>query len=559
MNMKLVRTTGAIVALTMAALTACDKPGDPNSNDKNTQSDASPITVMFFNEDGNGASWDNMESPIGKTIQQKTGVTLKLDYPVGDPRQKISLIVASNEYPDLIYPKGDGSMLVDAGAMLDLTPLIDKYAPNLKKLYGEDNLKRMRWSSSDKSIYFLGSTAVDDKLLDVSGTFHLQHEVLKELGYPKIRTIYDFENAIKAYKDKYPTIDGKPTIGLSLIAEDWRLQISVTNPALATTGGPDDGEWYVDPKTSKAIYHHTRPEEKEYYRWLNHMNAIGLLDPESFVQKYDQYKAKVGTGRVLGLIDQKWDYDEGQKVVRQAGKPERTYANFPVTVNEQYKDHSTHSAGYLAGWGVGITKSAKDPVRIIKFLDYLASEEGMILRSWGIEGVNYTVEQGKRVMTKEDLDKRTNDPLYGKKSGIGNYVYPFPIAGNARLDSTGNSFSTSSKEQIKKDYTDVEKETLKHYNVEMWADLFPKESEFPVRPYGAAWQINLATGSEADVLSKRLSDIFKKRAPEMILAKPEQFDGVWDAFQKDLEKAGVHKLEDEFTKILQEKVKLWSE
>ncbi|MCR8630576.1 ABC transporter substrate-binding protein [Paenibacillus radicis (ex Xue et al. 2023)] len=558
MKTKAVNTIIPILALTMVILSACDNKGLATS-DKESQSDTAPIAVSFFNEDGNAAIWDNMESPIGKMIQQKTGVTLKPESPVGDPRQKISLIVASNEYPDLIYPKADGSMLVDAGAMLDLTPLIDKYAPNLKKLYGESNMKRMRWSSSDKSIYFLGSSAVDDRQLDVSGTFHLQYAVLKELGYPKIKTVYDFENAIKAYKDKYPTIDGKPTIGLSLIADDWRLQIGVTNPALAATGGPDDGEWYVDPKTFKATYHHTRPEEKEYYRWLNHMNAIGLLDPESFIQKYDQYKSKVGTGRVLGLIDQKWDYDEAQKVLRQSGKPERTYSNFPVTLNEQYKDHSTHSAGYLTGWGVGITKSAKDPVRIIKFLDYLASEEGMVLRSWGIEGINYTVENGKRVMTKEDKDKRANDPLYAKKSGIGNYGYPFPIAGNGVMDSTGNSYSTTSKEQIKLDYIDVEKETLKHYNADMWIDLFPKESEFPVRPYGAAWQTNLVTGSEADVLSKRLSDLFKKRVPEMILAKPEQFDAVWDAFQKDLEKAGVHKMEEEFTKLLQDKVKLWNE
>ena len=33
------------------------------------------------------------------------------------------------------------------------------------------------------------------------------------------------------------------------------------------------------------------------------MNAEGLLDPESFVQQEDQYKAKISSGRVLGMID----------------------------------------------------------------------------------------------------------------------------------------------------------------------------------------------------------------------------------------------------------------
>lgn len=72
---------------------------------------------------------------------------------------------------------------------------------------------------------------------------------------------------------------------------------------MLSTGAPDNGEWYIDPYTQKAQFHITRPKEKEYFRWLNHMNAIGLLDKESFVQKEDQYLAKISSGRVLGLSD----------------------------------------------------------------------------------------------------------------------------------------------------------------------------------------------------------------------------------------------------------------
>ena len=98
------------------------------------------------------------------------------------------------------------------------------------------------------------------------------------------------------------------------------MYISVTNPAFSTTGGSDDGEYFVNQDTNEVTYHFRRPEEKEYFRWLNHMNDIGLLDKESFVQKYDQYKAKVATGRVLGLIDQDWDYNDAQQALKTAGK-----------------------------------------------------------------------------------------------------------------------------------------------------------------------------------------------------------------------------------------------
>ena len=72
-----------------------------------------------------------------KRMTEKTGVTLDAEFAVGDPAQKVALIATSGEYPDLISAKGDISKMVDAGAMLDLTDLIDKYAPNIKKLYGD--------------------------------------------------------------------------------------------------------------------------------------------------------------------------------------------------------------------------------------------------------------------------------------------------------------------------------------------------------------------------------------------------------------------------------------
>ncbi|PAD27812.1 hypothetical protein CHH60_29515, partial [Paenibacillus sp. 7523-1] len=66
------------------------------------------------------------------------------------------------------------------------------------------------------------------------------------------------------------------------------------------TGAPDDGEYYINPETYEAMLHYKRPEEKEYFRWLNKMYNEGLLDKDTFVQKDDQYKSKIASGRVLG-------------------------------------------------------------------------------------------------------------------------------------------------------------------------------------------------------------------------------------------------------------------
>ncbi|NQX59976.1 ABC transporter substrate-binding protein [Paenibacillus qinlingensis] len=557
-NLLLLCTTVCLVAVSATGCQINDvsdsKTTVTPAVDRKSGDNLTPITFSMYGATSN-PNFENMESPIGKMITEKTGVKLKMEYAVGEEKQKISLMAASGDYPDLIFAHGNENILVDAGAYIDLTELIDKHAPNIKKLYG-DYFKRLRWSTTDKSIYTLGALGVNEQKWEPATGFQLQHEVVKELGYPKLKTLQDFEKAIQTYKDKYPKIDGQPTIGLSVLADDWRYKISVTNPALFATGGPDDGEFYVNPDSKKTVYHYTRPEEKEYFRWLNHMNDVGLLDPESFVQKYDQYVAKISAGRVLGLSDAKWEYRNAEQALRQAGKLGRMYGTYPLTLNESYKYADFQTGGYSGGTGIGISKNCKDPVRAIKFLDWLASEEAQILNNWGIEGVNYKIENGKRVIPQEEMTKRLNDPQYSKKTGIGVYLYPFPEYGNGVLDSTGQTITIRSKDQIKASYTDIEKEVLSKYNASMWMDLYPPTSDFPVKQWGDAWQISIPQ-SPAYVISRKTEDIVKKRVPEAVLAKPEKFDQIWEVFMKDLETVGVHEMEEEFNKLLKDRIELW--
>ena len=553
----LIMLAGLLVLSACTGSNSNQKNADEGSTNKAAADDKSPITVTMFSASQN-TQWDDMQSPVGQKIKELTGVTLKPDFPVGDPKQKISLMAASDEYPDLIFASNNANIIVDAGGLIDLAPLIDKYGPNIKKLYG-DYLKRLRWSKDDKSIYFLGTYGVNQQQWEPLDGFQLQHRVVKELGYPQLKTVQDYEKAIRTYIEKHPTTDGQPTLGLSLLADDWRIAQSVTNPALFSTGGSDDGEWYIDDKTQKPVIHYTRPEEKEYFKWLNHMYNSGLIDPESFIQKYDQYKAKIASGRVLAIIDSKWQYREPEQALRQEGKEDQMYGMYPIVLNESFKNRNFQSAGYSGGVGVGISKNAKDPVRLIKFLDWLCSDEAQILNNWGIEGVNYTVVDGKRTISKEEMEKRVNDPQFSKKTGIGVYGYPFPQYGDGVLDSSGQAYTVKTEQQIIDDYTATEKEVLAKYGATMWKDIYPKVSEFPVKPWGSAWQINIPQESDGAITMQKMTDLVRKRIPEMIMSKPDVFDGLWDSFQKELEQAGVHELEKQFEGLLKERIELFNE
>jgi len=520
------------------------------------QLNTGPYTIKAFFMDPNPC-WNNMQDDVGKFLTEKTGITIEAEFVVGDAVQKINLIAASGQYPDIISPKGEAGVLVKAGALIDLEPLIEKYAPNIKKVIG-NQMNRLRYSAEDPKIYILPTVdAVNHIYYDTDAFFKLQMAALKEQGYPLVKTLDDFERVIAEYVKAHPkTEDGKPTIGLSLLADDWRFVISVTNPAFWATGLHDDGEWYIDRKTFEAKPHHFRPEEREYFRWLNHMNDIGLLDKESFIQKYDQYLSKIASGRVVGLIDANWEIQDAINSLKAAGKFDKIYGRFGVVLKEGIKSAWNAPTGFRGGYGIGITTSCKDPVRVIKFLDYLASEEGQILINWGIEGKHYVVQNGKRVIPQDVMNLKINDNnTFRKTTGIGNYWLSLRY-GDGVKDPTGNYYTTNFPEQILETYTPLEKEALAKYGVNYWGDLLPKASEFEPIPWAAAWSIPTPPDSELNQFWNVEQDVCRKYIPKAIMAKPSEFDAIYDEFLRELEKATA-KFNKLMTALVQDRMRLW--
>lgn len=573
LQMKKTRTAAMLVLAGALAVTAgCSGSGNngngnaPAANsaanagtDAGGEAKADPITFSFFGADAS-PNWNNMQDEVGKAITEKTGVTIKAEYAVsGGGTDKIALMAASGQYPDMVFAKGDINKLVDAGAVLDLTDLIEEHAPNLKKVYGK-YMQRLKYSKEDQAIYVLPTNdSIDQTYFDAGGGFELQQRVLKELGYPQIKTLEDYENALKTYYAKHPTTDGQPTIPLTLDADNWRIMITVTNPAFLATGLPDDGEYYINPETYEASFHIKRPEEREYIRWLNKMFNEGLLDKEAFVQKSDQYKAKIASGRVLGLIDQEWGYADAENAIKTKEDGAYTYAHLPVTMSSEFKDASFAPTGFMAGYGIAITESCKDPVRAIKFLDWLASDEGQVLRNWGIKGKHYEVQDGKRVIPADIQKQKTEDNAnFTKSTGIGLYYAMGPHYGDGVKDPSGNYYTTNFPEQIIEGYTPAEKETLQAYGASTWIDLFPKPSEFKERPYGAAWNIPAPTDPDYNVIFKKAEDIIWKKVPEAILAKPEDFDKVFDDMLAQLDKVNLKKAEEIYTQAVKDRVEQWS-
>jgi len=557
--MKKRKILSAILSVTLVAslLVGCGGKDSKSSTASGSgEMDKSPITLTMFNVD----SSEDMpfDDDVAKKITELTGVTLKIIHPVtaGD-LQAIPLMIASGEYPDLIFAKGDTGKLVDAGAIIKLDDYIEKNGKNLKALYG-DQLKRLRFSAADPSIYTVGTGGVSTAPWNPDGTMQLQNAVLKELGYPKINTIYDYEKAIKDYIAKHPEINGKKTIGMSLMASDWRWLTTVGNTASLTAGIPDDGQFKVDDETQKATYKFLLPEVKEYFKWLNHMNAEGLLDPESFTQKEDAYRAKLAQGNVLGITDAIWDYDTAMQSLRKAGMDERTFAKLPVVVNEKYKAPSLKDYGFGGSPGIAISSTSKNADRAFQFLDWMASDEAQVLLNWGIERKHYKVENGKRVVLPEVQEQKNTDKNFKKISGIGQYVYPFPQRGDGAVDPTGSPYTTNTLETFMANYNEGDKATLAGYGVKAWSELFPQREELSVSKHGQVWQYNLASDSDVAIILKKADDYTQKAITQAILGSPADFDSAWDKIQEDLKAMDIEKVNEGMSKLTEERIKLWN-
>ncbi len=514
--------------------------------------DKSPITFEYFNADGKNGNWDN---PVAKAITEATGVTLDVTYPVasqGDAKEDVALMIANDEYPDLVYAKGSATDLYEAGALIDMTDLIEQYGPNIKKMYGAE-MEKLKWSQDDPGIYQLSYSGVNQKTLTTGGSCQIQWAALKENNYEYPKTLDEYEKMIKSYLAAHPkTDDGLDMIGITMSASDWHWMITLGNPAgLIADASPDNGQWIIDDEYN-VHYKHVTDEEKEYFKWLCRMYNEGILDPNFATQTDDDYIAKVASGRVVAITDAEWHYSQCEATLVADGKVDQTYVGLPVTLREDQVEKALMYQGTTVGWGIGITKSCEDPVRAIKFLDYLCSDEGQILYHWGIEGENYFLDDdGQPYRTDEEVAKAQSDPDYAKNTGIDNYT-GFPIYGTGSYSEDGFPYTPTTKESVIANYNTAEKEGCEAMGFEMLTDMFAQPEEFDLLPYSALW----AYQQPQELAEKQtiLDEIAWPGLVKCVTGTEDEFDANWESMVQELTDNGLADAEEAMTEFLATKL-----
>ncbi|MHA0857357.1 type 2 periplasmic-binding domain-containing protein [Paenibacillus sp. CMAA1364] len=520
---------------------------DATTTDKTEVVEPFDVTV-YINEPGQQPTPDNK---IYKMMKEKLGVTFKFEFLAGDSNQKLGVMIAGEDYPDLLT---GGSKLTDAGAFIPLEELIEEHAPNLKAHYA-DYWNQMK-DPDDGHIYMLPNYGAYTGNFNVnwySGpAFWIQKAVLEEFDFPKVTTLDQYFDLIAKYKEKYPTIDGAPTSGFEILNYDWR-NWSLFNAPQHLIGHPNDGGVVV--KDGVAEIHADKDYAKKYFKKLNEMNNIGLINKETFVQNYDQYLAKVSSGTVLGMFDQHWNFSSAEESLQTQGKDERTYIGLPLVFDEGTKEYYRDLQPINLNNGFGISVNAKDPVKIIKLFDELISEEWQTILSWGIEGEDYFVNAEGRYERTEEQRVASVDATW-QLSNKAKALYANMPKFEGTFSNGNASDPAGQSEEFYASLKPYDKKVLDAYGYKTFVDFFTAPPANPV--YYPAWQIDLIEGSEAKISDTQRNAVSTKYLPKAILSSPNEFEDVWSEYTSEIGKANIPAYEKRMNEQIQWRIKNWS-
>ena len=555
-----------LLAATMMAAMFAGCGSDAASTDAKENADGADSTeaggvkefTAFFAVPGSEINDDN---EIQQIIADKTGVKVKETWLTGQTAEEaVGMMITGGELPDFICGGSGQSQLYDADVLVALDDYLDDY-PNIKNFFTQQQWDQLR--QDDGHIYWIpqfSNIKGEEKVCTHNDeAFWIQARVLKWADYPEIRTMDQYFDLIERYNEANPTMeDGTENIPYTILCDDWRY-FCLENAPQFLDGYPNDGSCIVDPETLTVIDYNTTDTAVKYFQKLNEEYQKGIVDPESFTQTYDEYIAKLSTGRVLGMIDQWWDfaYTAGD-AIKQAGLDAQgcDYIPLPITIDESVKNQWHCSGGVLnVSDGLAITTSCEDVEAALQFVDDLLSQDIHNLRFWGVEGVDYNVDDNGDFYRTEEQRTRAVDTAY-KASHTCTYSY-FPQYSGTSDDGINANKPDGQANEFFDGLNDDVKEAFSAYGAETYVDMIGT-NEAPGAWYPMwSYSNSFTTDTEGGMAWNKIGEIKHEYLPQVVMAK--DFDAAWaeymDAYNSCDPGAFIGELQTELDKRMEEAAK----
>lgn len=359
--------------------TSASPSAAPTSKEKVTLKLLVPNNVEEF-----PAGSDVNNNEIANTIREKTGFDVQWELLPKDgeaAKQKMNLLMASGDTPDLIImnDKALFGSFVSQGLLTPLDQLLNDYGKDIKAVFTPEQMKS---ASADSKLYAIRTSTFSTP----TNGLLVRKDVLDELGIKEPKTQDEFYEALKTIKAKKP--DMIPyTANLAQGIGSLEAIASMFYPPVDYTQ-----------KDGKVVYTQTTPEAKAFLTFMNKLYNEGLLDKESVVNKSDNVKEKLVSGKAvmttLGWAEAK---PTGDAIKAKLPNANLTFIDPPVGTNGSSGMSKLSSVTkYFI-----IPKGSKKSKEVIQFLNKVVSKELIDYISFGVEGKHYEKKDGKYVATKE--------------------------------------------------------------------------------------------------------------------------------------------------------------
>lgn len=321
-----------------------------------------------------------MEDPYIKTMNEKFNMDIDIRFfNQSKQREEMQLMFASGEIPDVVvyynrYSEVAMAGSVEAGLYM---PLDDLLAENKEQL---PNLM----SSISESAWEMSRLPQDGKIYGIPGRYlsettrrgiFIRKDLLDKYGLEVPVTLDEYVNVLEVFKE-----NGVP------YPYAGRKNFAYTG-AFFGAFGAFPSTWGQDAE-GKIVPDMIRPEMKEALEFHAMLNREGLIDPESMTNSGSEWTDKISSGKVgmwthNAQLLPRWNVRVTENV------PDAEVVLVPAPVGpEGHSGMYNYSEVYQSLY---INKDFKEPLRLLKVLDQMASEEGQKFFSYGQEGVHHTI------------------------------------------------------------------------------------------------------------------------------------------------------------------------
>ncbi|TVY11178.1 extracellular solute-binding protein [Paenibacillus cremeus] len=407
---------GVLTVCSVLVLTSVLGCSSPSSEGGEAKSDK-PLVLTWMRYENPTQPFSASAEIIPEILKRKN-VQLQIQaIPQNSYDDKKKTLIATNKIPDVILVKQDDiSSFSDSGVFLDLTPYLDQL-PNFKQLLQEypeigKNQIDGKWYGFPLAQNFAASQSGQVPMIRV--------DLLKKWNLPTPTTYDELYLVLKKLKEAYP--EAFPFA--SRAANGLTGTENLINPIAFAFGSgytnATGAKVYFDPVLKQYKFGPAMPEFKEAIAYLHKLYKEKLLDPDYATSTSQVWQEKLSSGKSFYYQDNTGLGANFNATLRKKD-PEARFDMLPMlAAGKGVKRVLLYRLDHLQESYV-VNARVKEPEKVLRFIDWLYSEEGMRLTSWGIEGQHYSHENGKYQISESFVSrfKDKADPAGAMKSTLG--------------------------------------------------------------------------------------------------------------------------------------------